>query len=379
MEQPQIKTLNREQLYEQVWSKPMIKLAREYGLSDNGLRNICRKLNVPMPKSGYWQQLQYGCEVKREPLPEFKGDEEVKIKQHPEENKLRDELSESPEIVAEYLPENQIKVADKLTNPHPLIKRLKKNVDLNRKWLDRGLVYRVRGEIKIHVGPKSFDRALRIMDTLLKALELRGLKASVDSTAEKTPAYVEVSGEKIIFDMYEKVKQAKAAERDTFGYSRMDFIPTGNLILRINDVWDVRKEWGDGSQKPLEDLLNSFIRGLYKAAIFKRNYRIKIEQANCEWKEKLRLEEEKRKEREQELGKIKALESQALSWDKGKIIKAYIEEAKKRYIQTHGKIEVGNEFEKWVTWAENYVKQSDPFELFLSKFANVQGQKQDTI
>ena len=54
MENQQSKILDRTQLYEQVWSKPMIKLAAEYGLSDNGVRKICKKLNIPLPKSGYW-------------------------------------------------------------------------------------------------------------------------------------------------------------------------------------------------------------------------------------------------------------------------------------------------------------------------------------
>ena len=42
-------TYNREELYAQVWSEPMIKLAPKYGLSDNGLRKICKKLNIPLP------------------------------------------------------------------------------------------------------------------------------------------------------------------------------------------------------------------------------------------------------------------------------------------------------------------------------------------
>ena len=40
-------TYTREELYEQVWSEAMIRLAPKYGLSDNGLRKICKKLNIP--------------------------------------------------------------------------------------------------------------------------------------------------------------------------------------------------------------------------------------------------------------------------------------------------------------------------------------------
>ncbi|MDZ7736870.1 MAG: hypothetical protein U5P41_12800 [Gammaproteobacteria bacterium] len=33
-----------EELYQQVWQTPMSKLAEQYGISDNGLAKICRKL-----------------------------------------------------------------------------------------------------------------------------------------------------------------------------------------------------------------------------------------------------------------------------------------------------------------------------------------------
>ena len=71
--------LEREKLYEQVWSKPMIHLAKDYGLSDNGLRKICRRFNIPVPDSGYWQKIQYGKPVKQAPLPEFQGDSGILI------------------------------------------------------------------------------------------------------------------------------------------------------------------------------------------------------------------------------------------------------------------------------------------------------------
>ena len=44
----------REDLYELVWSTPIVKASMRFGLSDNGLRKICRKLDVPTPPRGYW-------------------------------------------------------------------------------------------------------------------------------------------------------------------------------------------------------------------------------------------------------------------------------------------------------------------------------------
>lgn len=43
----QPKRVTREELYELVWQTPMVRLARQFGLSDNGLAKICDRLKVP--------------------------------------------------------------------------------------------------------------------------------------------------------------------------------------------------------------------------------------------------------------------------------------------------------------------------------------------
>jgi hypothetical protein len=52
-------TLSRDDLYELVWSKPMIELAKDFGLSDVALAKRCRKLGVPVPGRGYWARKGY--------------------------------------------------------------------------------------------------------------------------------------------------------------------------------------------------------------------------------------------------------------------------------------------------------------------------------
>ncbi|MFZ1517694.1 MAG: hypothetical protein WAU11_02910 [Ignavibacteriaceae bacterium] len=58
-------TLKQEELYDRVWHTPMIKLAAEYGVSENGLKKICGKLKIPVPPVGYWQKLTYGYNVQK--------------------------------------------------------------------------------------------------------------------------------------------------------------------------------------------------------------------------------------------------------------------------------------------------------------------------
>ena len=45
---------DRDSLYEEVWTTPLLKLAKTYGISDVGLKKICRKLSIPTPGLGYW-------------------------------------------------------------------------------------------------------------------------------------------------------------------------------------------------------------------------------------------------------------------------------------------------------------------------------------
>jgi hypothetical protein len=61
---------NRDQLYEEVWSEPVMAVAKKYGLSDVGLAKICKKLDIPRPGSGYWAKKAVGKPIgKPPPLP----------------------------------------------------------------------------------------------------------------------------------------------------------------------------------------------------------------------------------------------------------------------------------------------------------------------
>ena len=39
----------REDLYKKVWEKALVQVAADYGVSDNGLKKICIKMNIPIP------------------------------------------------------------------------------------------------------------------------------------------------------------------------------------------------------------------------------------------------------------------------------------------------------------------------------------------
>jgi len=53
----------RQELYDLVWSEPLIRISRKYNISDNGLRKICKKMDIPLPDNGYWQKVHYNKPV----------------------------------------------------------------------------------------------------------------------------------------------------------------------------------------------------------------------------------------------------------------------------------------------------------------------------
>src|SRR2546428_12082544 len=61
--------VHREELYAQVWSEPMVRLAKRYGVSDVALAKVCRKLDIPVPPRGYWRRLETGWRPMPPPPP----------------------------------------------------------------------------------------------------------------------------------------------------------------------------------------------------------------------------------------------------------------------------------------------------------------------
>ena len=59
MEKPD-KPVDRETLYNEVWTDPVTVVAPRYGLSDVGLAKICRALAIPRPSRGYWAKVKAG-------------------------------------------------------------------------------------------------------------------------------------------------------------------------------------------------------------------------------------------------------------------------------------------------------------------------------
>jgi hypothetical protein len=174
--------IKREELYEQVWSEPVSQVAKRYQLSDVGLAKICKRFQIPLPWLGYWQKKRHGKSVQRPALPPLTNPTQSVIRIERRTKPMVDPVQDSDleaKITFERLPENHIKVPPELHEPHPYVVAAEKSLR-HAKSNDSGILMpRSAKCLDVSVSSACLDRALRTMDTLIKALEARQFKASV--------------------------------------------------------------------------------------------------------------------------------------------------------------------------------------------------------
>ncbi len=115
----------RATLYEEVWTDPVVQVARRYLMSDVGLRKICRKLGVPLPPLGYWRKVETGRMPARAPLPRHTGPDFLESVRQTDDSPPPPSAPTPREVIEqqafESRPENRIVTSDNLVGCHPLV------------------------------------------------------------------------------------------------------------------------------------------------------------------------------------------------------------------------------------------------------------------
>ncbi|MFL0125314.1 hypothetical protein V2590_11565 [Tenacibaculum maritimum] len=348
-------TFTRKQLYDLVWSKPLTKLAKEYAISDNGLRKICKKHNIPLPQLGHWQKLQYGKKVSIISLPKHDGNILIELKARKEgEKEIHGGLSDY-QILKRQLENDKsinLTVPEKITKYDSLIVLARK--DLKSKepsnWGNSiGLVNSSKGILNIEVSKVNISRSLRFMDTLIKVFKRKGFEIKFDRGT-----CVVVNGEPIKIRLRESLKKVKIDDND---WKRFDLKPSGVLTFRLEDLYPER-QWKDSDKNPLETKISSIVTTIELRAKEEKKKRIKRE----EWHKQYEIEREKEEEfkrlKEKELSDFKKLFNSATRYHKTKYIRDYIDSFESFAIQNNS---LNDESKKWIQWARDKADWYDPF------------------
>ena len=361
METPDATKLTREELYELVWTTPLTTLAKNYNISDNGLRKICIKLAIPLPKSGYWSKIKFNKLVKKIPLPknsevkqEIKleiRDENVTIEEHFQTAfyRLKKEIENTPNL--------PLNVPDILTKPDPLIIAAQK--DLRNKKPSRTLYSKIQETIKTSIGIIDIDvskdnvpRALRFMDTFIKLIKLRGYNIVTNDGSK-----VIVNGESIKIRFRETLKRIKTKDPDSrYDWEYTELIPSGILSFKIEAHW-AEKEWRDSEKSPLETKLSNILAKLELEAERLKEERIASEIRHQAYERQRKIEEEQKRLFEKEINDFKTLKLNAKRWKQTTDIYNYINAIETNAINTNTLTE---ELKNYIKWAKDKADWYNP-------------------
>lgn len=336
--------LTRQELYELVWSEPISGIISKYQITENLLHKVCREMSVPMPGPGYWSKIRYGKTAERVELPSgYTGKNKVYLSAEDDTNPL---VAKQKEIMADS--RVNLIVSRNLTNPDPLVLATKES--LNRQVMSyryKDLVECEQGKLDIRVTKHNIGRALKILDTLIKAVKLKGHE--IEFRYEKT--FIVVLGQRIEVKLREQTKRIPS--KDTWGSG--EYIPTGKLYFEVGHGY-YEIDFKDGKQS-VEEQLPMILANI--EIIGEREHQQALERERREELERelklVRLNLENRKRTE--LASFRELLVKAKRMDQTAIIRKYIDVVEENAVS---KSRMTPELQKWIDWANNKADSYDP-------------------
>lgn len=341
----------RKQLYDLVWSKSLTQLAKEYNISDNGLRKICKKHNIPLPKMEHWQKVQYGKKVDVILLPKGDNEKEVQISLDgreiggKEEHILTKITRVSKEI--EKACGSILIVPEKLAKPHFLIREARDDFKLKKKSSYHGFPQSIHTDwemISISVQKENVARALRFMNTFIKVANKRGHDVEIKDRA----TIIRVDGEEYNIRLRERHNRVVVSETP---WRRTELVPNGKFVFKLDNR--PYKEWQDG-KVDLEEQLSKIIAFIEIQSVEdkeqRERWRIAQEKADIQRE----IERKLQAERDWEEKKAQILIGHATEWRKAKELQEFIQEVEAKSTNPTQKVK------DWLKWAKEKQALLDP-------------------
>ena len=237
----------RKELHDQIWSRPMTKVAAEYGVTSTALKKTCIRHEVPTPERGYWAKLQHGKPVAAKlALPSASAPhlEEVHIV-GAAGSRLPNAVQEAKATARQRMVGVQpaspsIGNENDAPAEHPTLLPTRRAIGKARPDARGFASVSGRGIVPLTISPNSSERCLRVLSSLLSLAEAQGY---VPRTTD-SGLVLAVDGEPVAFGIDEQtVKSPHVLTRPNSnvrrtidgGDSRSANGPS--MIIRPQAVW----------------------------------------------------------------------------------------------------------------------------------------------
>ena len=235
--------ITREELYELVWSTPMIKVAEKFDVSGSYLARVCTALRVPRPERGYWAKLAFGKAAERLALPDPQpGDPVV--------------WSRTDEFPAPAVPKPRPtsrprvpRLARPVTGTHALIRGAKEHFLASRK-IGEGEHLKPYKKLLVDVTASraGLDKALGFANDLFSALESAGHRVVI------APPDAQLRRERV-FEKEDAPKEER--KHDPYGYDRL-WSPYRPTVVYVDSL-----SFGLAIVEMTESVVMRYVNGKY--------------------------------------------------------------------------------------------------------------------
>ena len=345
--------ITRRDLYNRVWSTPMVRLARELDISDVGLKKACKRYGIPTPVRGYWAQVAAGNAPPKPGLPPAKIDTVVleavrhRINAPPSANHAVDVGVVRRAISAPDKPDTPISAAT-----GEALSRAKPSPEgFVRCGSSRA--------IRCPLSPTTIERATTILGRIEGALP--SVNARLARDRESKQIELEADGERIqIWIEEETIRTIIPGKPDRYGQpqQQVTYNFTGELRLRIDGNYQGRRSWKDGKRARLEDKLESILPGIVAAAHAQRALRLSREEQQRRWAEEARLRAIAEERRRQTKHFVENLSKEANAWQAYCNMKAYVDHLVQQARST--KSALPQTSRRWLKLAAHLTRLTDP-------------------
>ena len=401
------KATTQIELYEQVWKTPMVHLAKSYKCSPAELRNICVSHDVPLPKAGYWTQVQTGKVIAKPKLPfrdRYKEIIEIAETVVTQSESTKEASSnQAKERPAEECLKDTARVSaqTELTNPHPLVKKTLQDLERYKikiakfkkskggwstlsqeDWPpheDKGRYYfsPSNGALPITASLGMIVPILLLVDPLLKALEDEKFKIHIqtdESNKYRNQMILERDDEKLTFWVTEgyswHTPEIKKKSSESSIYSSKVALANGNLNFHIEGLMGGRKKtFTSGKRKTLEDQIDDIFETLCNFPKNQKELREKREREHAEFERRVAIDRHNRAIVNSQREQLDIALKEASTYREHKALEDYLQIVERASLQL-------NESEQelsglWIKVVRHYLAQMDPIERRIKRFKTI--------
>lgn len=337
------KTFSRQELYDLVWTEPLLTLSKKFDISDVGLRKTCQRHDIPLPKVGHWQKVRAGKKNNRPALPGSNSNEPITLIEMERAVNGKTYRWTERQTEIENDPNLNLLVPEKLRRPEEEVATARRAIlnTENKGYSELGAF------LDISVSSKLVRRALTFMDTLIKLLRARGH----DIRVQYSHTDIIIKEQSIRVQVRERSRIVKHPEGH---WPSREFIPTGVLVFKADGYHGT--EWIDGATK-IEERLSNIVARLETSVEDLLEFWRQNDLREEEEQARLRKIQEEEDRKDNELRNFKGLMQHAKRWKRAMILREFLEDVRKRSKMdgvTAGRID------SWLDWAEKKVDWYDP-------------------